>query len=899
MGEDGDKKGIFYYDKGVTINADTPKSGASGANSSTARAQSAQAEDRSGKAAPMDDKVASNTTPTDNPKANIPVEKPATKAPAKAPATRSQAAKAPATRATTTKKAAAKTPTAKATPAKTPAAKTPAAKTPAAKPPVKKAPVKRAATAQTPTAKATPAKTPAAKSPATKTPAAKTPAAKTPVAKAPATSAKKTPAKVAPATKTPAKATPAKRSAPSEPTPPGFTGDVATPQPAPFAPVGRIPIVDVQPVLQNGAWSAKGTEYEAFPVTATVFREGHDQFGAAAVLVDPEGNEVQESIMHDTHPGLNIYKGWLTPTYPGHWTFFVRSWSDPLETWFHDSKLKLDADVDVELVFLEGEKLFARAMQNMPKDSDEWDVLDDAMQVMGRKRVAKNIRFAAATSDDVHAALTTYPLRDSVTESARYPVAVDREKALVGSWYEIFPRTVGSHFDKDKKKWISGTFETAAKDLDRIAEMGFDVIYLTPIHPIGDTNRKGRNNTLNAKPEDPGSPYAIGSKDGGHDAIHPDLGTFDDFDKFVARAHELGMEVALDVALQASPDHPWVRNHPEWFTTRADGTIAFAENPPKKYEDIYPLNFDNDPEGIYQEIKRVLEVWVSHGVKLFRVDNPHTKALPFWHRLLAYFRVNHPDVIFLSEAFTKPPMLQTLGAIGFHQSYNYFAWRNEKKEIEEYLVELAHESDSRVRPAFWPTTHDILTPYMQRGGVPAFAIRAILAATGAPTWGIYNGYELVENIARPGAEEQIDNEKYQYKNRNYSDGDALGIADLLSNLNRIRSEHLALRRLRNVTINPTNNDNILCFTKVTKPEESPDGSVDMVIVVLNLNPFETHSATIDLDLSAFGTSARWDGAPAIEVHDELSGATFHWNEHPYVSLDPQGRVAHILSVKVL
>ncbi|VEI13787.1 maltotransferase domain-containing protein [Trueperella bialowiezensis] len=778
---------------------------------------------------------------------------------------------------TTAKTTAAKTATAKTTAAKATTAKTAASKTTTAK---------TAAAKTTATAKASTAKTAAAKAPA-KTAATKTTAAKTTTAKT--TTTKRTTTKRATA----------KSTAPSATTPPGFTDPVASPQVAPFAPVGRIPIVNVQPVIENGAWPAKGTENEAFPVTATVFREGHDKFGAAAVLVDPDGNEVQEAIMHDTHPGLNIYKGWLTPTKPGDWSFFVRSWSDPMATWYHDSELKLNADVDVELVFLEGERLFRRAMEAMPKDSDEWDVLDDAVQVMQRKRVAKGIRFAAATSDDVKAALAKYPVRDSVTESARYPLAVDRERALVGSWYEIFPRTVGSYYDNEKKKWVSGTFETAAKDLDRIAGMGFDVIYLTPIHPIGETNRKGRNNTLNAKPEDPGSPYAIGSKDGGHDSIHPDLGTFDDFDKFVARAKELGMEVALDIALQASPDHPWVKDHPEWFTTRADGTIAFAENPPKKYEDIYPLNFDNDPEGIYQEIKRVLEVWVSHGVTAFRIDNPHTKTLPFWHRLLAYFRKNHPDVIFLSEAFTKPPMLQTLGAIGFHQSYNYFAWRNEKKEIEEYLVELAHESDARVRPAFWPTTHDILTPYMQRGGVPAFAIRAILAATGSPTWGIYNGYELVENVARPGAEEQIDNEKYQYKNRDYSAGDALGIADLLGKLNEIRGKHLALRRLRNVTINPTNNDNILCFSKVTKPEESPDGSVDMVIVVLNLNPYETHAATINLDLSVFGTSPTWDGSPAIEVHDELSGSTFYWNDRPYVSLDPQGQVAHILSVKVL
>ncbi|QOQ39899.1 alpha-1,4-glucan--maltose-1-phosphate maltosyltransferase [Trueperella pecoris] len=667
---------------------------------------------------------------------------------------------------------------------------------------------------------------------------------------------------------------------------------------ASLTPVGRIPIVGVSPVLHNGAWPAKGTVNEAFPVTATVFREGHDQFGAAAVLVDPQGKEIQESIMFDSHPGLNIYKGWLTPTSSGQWEFFVRAWSDPMATWYHDAEIKLNAGVDVELVFLEGERLLTRAMKNMPTSTEERAILRDAISVIKRKRVSTNLRFAAATSDDVRRALDTYPLRDMVTESPRYKVNVDRERALVGSWYEIFPRSIGCYFDDASKTWVSGTLKTAAEGLDRIAAMGFDVIYLTPIHPIGETNKKGRNNTLDSTPEDPGSPYAIGSASGGHDAIHPDLGTFEDFDAFVARARELGMEVALDIALQCSPDHPWITEHPEWFTTRADGTIAYAENPPKKYQDIYPLNFDNDPEGIYQEIKRILELWVSHGVTLFRVDNPHTKPVSFWQRLLAEFRELHPDVIFLAEAFTKPPMLQALGAVGFHQSYNYFAWRNDKKELEEYLWELSHDSDARVRPAFWPTTHDILTPYMQRGGVPAFAIRAILAATGSPTWGIYNGYELVENVARPGAEEQIDNEKYQYKNRDWQAGQALGISSLLTKLNDIRSRHLALRRLRNITINPTTNDNILCFTKVTRPEESPDGSVDMVIVVVNLNPYETHAGQIELDLSAFGTSARWDGSPAIEVFDELTGETFYWNDRPYVSLNPHGQPAHILSVKV-
>jgi Glycosidases len=429
--------------------------------------------------------------------------------------------------------------------------------------------------------------------------------------------------------------------------------------------------------------------------------------------------------------------------------------------------------------------------------------------------------------------------------------------------------------------------------------MGFDVLYLTPIHPIGTTNKKGRNNTLTSEPTDPGSPYAIGSHEGGHDAIHPDLGTFDDFDFLVAEAKKRGMEVALDIALQCSPDHPWLSEHPEWFTTRADGTIAYAENPPKKYQDIYPLNFDNDPEGIYREIKRILELWVEHGVTIFRVDNPHTKPVDFWERILADFRENHPEVVFLAEAFTQPPMMRGLGAVGFHQSYTYFTWRNEKKEIEDYLWELARISDDRMRPAFWPTTHDILTPYMQRGGLAAFSIRAVLAATGSPTWGIYSGYELIENVARPDAEEQINNEKYEFKARDYTPGEDNGIPHLLGNLNRIRKAHPALQRLRGIVINPTSNEKILSFTRFAHPEETPNGKADAVIVVLNLDPYATRDAVVYLDLSPFGVSPRWDAGPILRVTDELSGQTFLWNESPYVSLDPRGQCAHILSVKAI
>ncbi|HZL80838.1 MAG TPA: alpha-1,4-glucan--maltose-1-phosphate maltosyltransferase, partial [Demequina sp.] len=361
---------------------------------------------------------------------------------------------------------------------------------------------------------------------------------------------------------------------------------------------------------------------------------------------------------------------------------------------------------------------------------------------------------------------------------------------------------------------------------------------------------------------------------------------------FVARSRELGMEVALDIALQCSPDHPWVTEHPEWFTTRADGTIAYAENPPKKYQDIYPLNFDNDPEGIYVAIRDMLEVWVSHGVTLFRVDNPHTKSLQFWQRLLTEFRAAHPDVVFLAEAFTRPAMMRTLGAVGYHQSYTYFAWRNTKQELAEYLQEVAAETSHLVRPAFWPTTHDILTPFMQQGGTAAFALRAVLAATGSPTYGIYSGYEFIENIARPGVEEQIDNEKYEFKPRDWNRANDAGIAFLLGELNRSRHQHPALQQLHQLTVHPTSNDSVLAYSKRIEARFSPTGEDDVVLVVVNLDPFLTHESLVYLDMEALGL----DPSSPFRVHDELNGQDHQWNATAWVRLDPQASSAHVMSV---
>jgi starch synthase (maltosyl-transferring) len=450
--------------------------------------------------------------------------------------------------------------------------------------------------------------------------------------------------------------------------------------------------------------------------------------------------------------------------------------------------------------------------------------------------------------------------------------------------------------------------------------MGFDVVYLPPIHPIGRTFRKGPNNTLEAGPYDPGSPWAIGSEDGGHDAIHPDLGTLEDFGAFVSYAGDLGMEVALDLALQCSPDHPWVTEHPEWFTTRADGSIAYAENPPKKYQDIYPLNFDNDPEGIYREVLRVVRHWMDHGVRIFRVDNPHTKPVPFWERLLAEIARTDPDVLFLAEAFTRPAMMHTLAKIGFHQSYTYFTWKNSREELEDYFRELAGDAAAYMRPNVFVNTPDILNEYLVHGGRAAFEIRAVLAATLSPTWGVYSGYELIENVpVRPGSEEYRDSEKYQYRPRDWEEAEREGrsIAPLLARLNGFRRAHPALHGLRGLRFHHPDQPEIIAFSKThgignDAAGEAEDMSVhtvgvsgetaplsgfdDVVLAVVNLNPHQVREATVHLDLPALGLPGDRDDV-AFDVVDELSGETYRWGRSNYVRLDPHVRPAHIFTLR--
>ena len=644
----------------------------------------------------------------------------------------------------------------------------------------------------------------------------------------------------------------------------------------------RIAITDVEPVVSHGRYPAKATVGEPFPVRATVFREGHGQVGARVVLIGPD--RVDRRTVPMTAHDNDAYEAWVDVDEPGSWSFRIESWADPYATWAHDAAIKIAADVDTALMLHDGTTLLTRAAAQAA--GPDADVLNAAIRVTADVGRSPDERLAAATDDDVRAVLGRRPLREHTGCSPTYPFFVDRERALVGAWYEFFPRSEGSEVLPDGTV-RTGTLLTAAGRLDAVAAMGFDVVYLPPIHPIGATNRKGPNNSLVAGPHDPGSPWAIGSAAGGHDTVNPDLGTLEDFDAFVARARELDLEVALDFALQCSPDHPWVRDHPEWFTHRTDGTIAYAENPPKKYQDIYPLDFDSDPDGLYVEIRRVLEFWISRGIRVFRVDNPHTKPLPFWERLLDDLRRTHPDVVLLAEAFTRPAMLRTLGMLGFHQSYTYFAWRTGKSELESYLCELSDETAPVIRPNLFVNTPDILTAYLQYGGEPAFRIRATIAAMAGPSWGMYAGFELYEHTAvRPGSEEYQDSEKYQIAVRDWAAAEATGtsLAPYVTVLNAIRKRHRALRQLRRFTLHATDDDAVLCFSKRYGD--------DVVIVVVTVDPHQVRETQVHLNMPELGLD--WDATFA--AYDEVSGKTWTWAEHNYVRLDPASEVAHIISV---
>ncbi|WP_439032527.1 maltotransferase domain-containing protein [Gordonia terrae] len=652
--------------------------------------------------------------------------------------------------------------------------------------------------------------------------------------------------------------------------------------------IGRMGIDDIAPLVSTGLQPVKAVVGEMLPVSTTAWREGHDAIGVTLHVEAPQQRVLD--IRMSPAPEPDMFNAAFVPDSVGFWSYRIEAWSDPYTTWRSAVIKKLDAGQgaadlanDLEI----GARVLTTAAGLVADDRREL-LLDAAEQLRARRRRVEN-RVGLAISDEVAEVLTDNPVRELVTKSRTYRVWVDRKRALFGSWYELFPRSTGG-WDNDGNP-VHGTFLTAAQDLPRVADMGFDVVYLPPIHPIGEVNRKGPNNTLVAGPDDVGSPWAIGSKDGGHDAIHPRLGTEDDFEYFVGRARELGLEVALDLALQCAPDHPWAVEHPDWFFVQPDGTIAYAENPPKKYQDIYPLNFDDDRNGIYRAVLKVVLHWVNLGVDIFRVDNPHTKPPNFWEWLITEVKKRHPDVLFLSESFTRPARLYGLARLGFSQSYTYFTWKTLKWELEQFGRELADHADE-ARPNLFVNTPDILHESLQHGGPGMFALRAALAATLAPTWGVYSGYELYEHRAvAEGSEEYLNSEKYELRPRDYKAAAGRGesLEPWITSLNEIRRRHPALQQLRNIHFHHVDNPSLIVYSKIDPV------SGDRVVVVINLNPFGAEDSTVWLDLPKLG----FEWYDHFTVRDEVSGEEYWWGQDNYVRLEPWRAVAHILALPPL
>jgi starch synthase (maltosyl-transferring) len=646
---------------------------------------------------------------------------------------------------------------------------------------------------------------------------------------------------------------------------------------------GRLGIDDVSPAVAGGRDPAKAVTGEHVPVTATVWREGHDAVAATIVWTGPDGAE-RTTRMAEIGSGLDRFAATIVPDAPGTWTFRIDAWGDPWATWTHAASVKLVAGQTAAELANDLE-IGARLLDL--KAGRGKGPLADAAAALRAAELPLEDRLAPALGDDVQQAMHDDPVRELITHGEPHTILVDRSRAAYGSWYELFPRSTGGVDKTGAPK--HGTLKTTAKALDRVAQMGFDVVYFPPIHPIGRMNRKGKDNTLTPTPDDVGSPWAIGAAEGGHDAIHPALGTWKDFDALVKRAKALDLEIALDLALQAAPDHPWAAEHPEFFTVLPDGTIAFAENPPKKYQDIYPLNFDNDPDGAFAEMLRITMVWVERGVRIFRVDNPHTKPTNFWAWLIATVKQTHPDVLFLAEAFTRPARLYGLGRAGFTQSYTYFTWRTTKQEIVEFGEEIRdHWNESRAN--LFVNTPDILPEHLQVGGPAMFAIRAALAATLSPTWGVYSGFELYEHEPqKPGSEEYLHSEKFELRPRDWAAAleEGRSLEPWLTRLNEIRRAHPALQQMRTLQFHEVNQDALVAYSKIDP------ATGDIVLVIVTLDPHEAREGTVYLDMPSLGME--WDDR--IVAHDEVTGETYDWGAHNYVRLDPDRAVAHVISIQ--
>jgi starch synthase (maltosyl-transferring) len=638
-------------------------------------------------------------------------------------------------------------------------------------------------------------------------------------------------------------------------------------------------IENLQPLIDGGRYPIKRIVGEDLVVEADIFKDGHDIVAAILkwrVLGQRAWRETPMNFVDNDR-----WRGVCTFYDEAIHEYTVEAWTDTFRSWQVEFAKKFEAGIsDLRSEALEGAALVEGAAKRARNRADRERLLEFSQQVSAR---ANSEIHAIAQSGELEVLMATYPDRAAAAQYDPAPrVVVDRPAALIGAWYEFFPRSAEGQGDR------GSTFRDCLPRVDDAKAMGFDVIYFPPIHPIGHTNRKGRNNSVTCEPGEPGVPWAIGGETGGHKAVEPLLGALDDFDWLQKEVRKRGMEIALDFAINCSPDHPYVKEHPDWFYKRPDGTIKYAENPPKKYEDIYPLNFRCENwRDLWAEMKSIVLFWAERGVRIFRVDNPHTKPVAFWEYLIRGVREKYPDTIFLSEAFTRPKMMKALTKAGFNQSYTYFTWRNSKRELIEYFTELTQtEMSEYFRPNLWPNTPDILPFVLQEGGRPAFMIRVALAATLSPLYGIYSGYELCENQPLPGREEYLDSEKYQYKERDWN---APGnIKNWIARLNKIRKENRALQLYTNLRFHDAENDAILFYSKMTAARD------DIILVVVNLDPYGKQSSFVYVPIESFGQIE----SDVYQVQDLLSGATYTWRgRRNYVELDPEIQPAHIFLVR--
>ena len=645
----------------------------------------------------------------------------------------------------------------------------------------------------------------------------------------------------------------------------------------------RVIIEGIQPVIDAGRFPVKRIIGEQVVVEADIFTDGHDLLSAVLCYRwsrDPVWTQVSMAPV-----GNDRWQGCFSVHQLGRYSYHIQAWVDHFATWYEALRKRVEADQEVQVELLIGAELIEAASQRAT-GTDAAALQKRARWLCMPLESGSAAQARLVLEDEIlRRLMALYPDRRFATTSpGEFAVVVDRDKACFSTWYEMFPRSCtavpGRH----------GTFKDCEVRLPYLAHMGFDVLYLPPIHPIGQAHRKGKNNATVATPDDPGSPWAIGSAAGGHTAIHPQLGTLDDFRSLIAKAQEYGLEIALDIAFQCAPDHPYVQEHPEWFRWRPDGTVQYAENPPKKYEDIYPFDFDTVHwHALWEELKRIVCFWIEQGVRIFRVDNPHTKPLRFWEWLIDEIKASHPEVIFLSEAFTRPKVQYHLAKSGFTQSYTYFAWRNTKEEITRYFTELTQTGVREYfRPHLWPNTPDILTEYLQHGGRPAFLIRLVLAATLGASYGIYGpAFELCEHRPRfEGSEEYLDSEKYEICHWDLEQRHSL--QEFIARVNRIRRENPALQSNQGLHFHMVDNPELLCYSKSTADQ------ANVVLVVVNLSPYHVHTGWVELQLDSLGLDPTQPG----QMHDELSDARYIWHgARHYVELHPQIVPAHIFRLR--